>query len=236
MTEDPVNPTPTGRQQSHDRQSSSWDIQNAPRNYAWLVLTHVATAFFSFASVWLVTRGIGSDGYGVIVGIVAASQLVQIFVNWSSTSLVRFGIEEFVDTGQITGSFWSRSLIFLPNLLLAILSSVLWLAPVAKSLKIPDAASWLIVVHLATTGFWLHVQYALQGVKMLRLQGALLAIERAMTFLTLLLAITIGNLTIITALWCYILPPIGLSAIGLLILRPYVSFEKFFVRGQVKSS
>jgi len=212
------------------RQTADWDVRNAPKNYISLVAAHGATAFFSFASVWLVTRHLGSEGYGGIVAFVAASQLVQIFLNWSSTALARFGIEEFVETGRITRSFWSRTLMFFPNLLVVLGLSIFWLQPVAGWLKIPSAAVWLIAVHLAVTAFWLHVQYGLQGVKMLRLQGVLLAVERFMTFCGLLIAISLGHLTLLNALWCYIIPAAILSAAGLLILRPFIEMHGIFDR------
>ena len=123
-----------------ERQGSSWDIENAPRNYLWLVAAHGGTALFSFATVWLITRYLGSEGYGGVIAFVAASQLAQIFLNWSSTALARFGIEEFVETGKITRSFWARTSIFIPNLLLILVLSVFWLPPVATWLKLPSTA------------------------------------------------------------------------------------------------
>lgn len=147
-----------------ERQSASWDIKNAPKNYTSLVLAQGGTAFFSFASVWLITKTIGSEGYGGIVAVIAASQFVQIFVNWSITSLSRFGVEEFVETGKITKSFWTRSLIFFPNLVFVLLGSLFWLAPLAGLLKIPLSAMWLITLHIVATAVWLHIQFAFQGV------------------------------------------------------------------------
>jgi O-antigen/teichoic acid export membrane protein len=52
-----------------DRQSSGWDIKNAFRNYSTLVAAQVVVAVFSFASVWLITRYLGTDGYGGVVAV-----------------------------------------------------------------------------------------------------------------------------------------------------------------------
>ncbi|HKX83562.1 MAG TPA: oligosaccharide flippase family protein, partial [Pyrinomonadaceae bacterium] len=222
--------TPEQTSSHTKRQSADWDIHNAPRNYISLVAAHGTTALFSFLSVWLITRYLGSEGYGGIAAFVAASQLAQIFINWSSTALARFGIEEFIETGRVTRSFWSRTLIFIPNLVLVVLLSAFWLQPVAGWLKIPDSAIWLIIVHLVVTSMWLHVQYALQGVKMLRLQGAMLAAERMMTFVGLLLVISFGQLTLRNALWCYIGPALALTAAGFYVLREFIELNGFFTR------
>lgn len=58
-------------------------------------LTQVGGAIFSFASVLLITRYLGSEGYGAIIALIAASQIAQMLVNWSSLAVSRFGTEEF---------------------------------------------------------------------------------------------------------------------------------------------
>ena len=107
----------------NERQSANWDIQNAPKNYVSLVLTQTGSAFFAFASVWLITKTLGSEGYGGIVAIIAASQIAQVLVNWTSVAVVRFGVDEFIETEKIARTFWLRLFILLPNLLLVLLTA-----------------------------------------------------------------------------------------------------------------
>lgn len=232
MTPDPITDQPDEPIQQtvdkNDRRSSSWDIKNAPRNYLSLVATHIATALFSFASVWLITQNLGAGSYGAVVAIVAASQLIQIFLNWSSTALTRFGIEEFVETGQITKTFWSRTSIFVPNLVIALILSYWWIGPVSRWLQIQHEVLWLIVVHIAATSVWLHVQGALQSVKMLRLQGSLLAVERCLTFTMLAILMQLGLLNLISAIWCYIIPAVLLSAAGAFRLVGFIGSHGVF--------
>ncbi|CAN5339133.1 hypothetical protein BH20ACI2_BH20ACI2_15960 [soil metagenome] len=232
--ENPSEPLLTEPASLSERQDSGWDIRNAVKNYASLVAAHGATALFSFASVWLITKHLGSEGYGGIIAFVAASQLVQIFLNWSATALARFGIEEFVETGKITRSFWSRTLILIPNLVLALLTSVFWLRPIAELLNIPSGAVWLIGIHLSVTCIWLHIQYSMHAIKMLRLQGILLAIERSLTFIGILALILADRITWENALWCYILPPAILSLAGMFEIRPFVSFRAIVDRAQLR--
>ncbi len=213
-----------------ERQSSDWDIRNAPRNYASLLLTQIISAFFSFASVWLITKTLGSEGYGGIVAMIAASQVIQITVNWSSTALIRFGVEEFVTTGKISRSFWTRSIILLPNLLLALLSAYFWLAPLAGWLKIPQSSMWLIAFHLFSAALWLHFQYALQAAKMMPLQGAMLALERVVTFTILLGFLGLDKLSAENALLSYIIPSFLMSAISCFFLKAFVECIDFFHR------
>lgn len=229
-----IEPQITQQTSPNERQSSSWDIRNAPRNYASLVALQIASAFFSFAAVWLITRYFGPEGFGSIIAFVAASQLVQVFLNWSSTALARFGIEEFVETGKITRSFWVRSWIFFPNLFLILSLFALWLRPLANAFHIPDEVAWLMIAHIVTSSIWFHVQYALQGVKMLRLQGFLLTIERLAILISLSFLIVTSNLQLQNILWAYILPPAFITVIGLVYLRRFIDLRSAFDRSHFK--
>ncbi len=183
------------------------------------------SAVFAFASVWLLTRAIGSEGYGGVVAIIAASQMVQIFVNWTSVSVVRFGVEEFVETGKISGAFWGRSLILLPNLFLILLLSPWWLPLVSHWLKLPPETHWLLLVHFTVTVVWLHVQQGLQGAKLPRWHGMLGAVERVLVFAILLSLFAFGGLTWINALWGYISAAGVMVLIGIWRLSPFLSFR-----------
>src|SRR5437868_9931889 len=89
-----------------ERRTSLWDLRNAPRNYVWLIVFQAGSSLFALAALRLITDHIGSDGYGGVVAVIAASQLVQIFLNWTTVAVVRYGVDEFVDTGAIARTFW----------------------------------------------------------------------------------------------------------------------------------
>lgn len=213
----------TKRETDNERQSSSWDIRNAPRNYFALVFFQFCSSFFSFASVWLLTRTIGSEGYGGVVAIIAASQLAQIFVNWSSVALARYGVEEFVQTGKINKSFWVRSLILLPNTVIFLAFSFLWMPLIAGWLKLLPETFWYVLAHFLVLAFWIHVQFALQGAKLPRLQGILLAIERISIFLFLLILALSGKINYLSAIAAFIIAPLLMSFAGLFALRRLIS-------------
>src|SRR2546425_7969093 len=101
------------------RQNAAWDLLHAPRNYLSLLIAQAFTSLLSLASVWLATRHLDPEGYGAVVAFIAAAQVVMLIgVNWTSISVARFGCEEFVQTGKIASTFWTRTIILAPNLLL----------------------------------------------------------------------------------------------------------------------
>lgn len=213
----------TSISEKNERQSASWDLRNAFRNYSTLVFSQILSAFFSFASVWLATRFLGTEGYGGIVAVIAASQVVQIFVNWTSISLARYGVEEFVETGKIGKSFWARSFILLPNTLVLLALSFLWLPVISGWLKLPPETVWYVIAHFLVQAVWIHVQHALQGAKLPRLQGILLAVERVLIFSGLLILALSGKIDYLSAVAVYVASPFLMSLVGLFSLRKLIS-------------
>lgn len=208
-----------------ERRDAGWDLKNAFGNYSVLAVAQIATAFFSFAVVWFINRILGTEGYGGIVAIIAASQVVQIFVNWSLPSIARFGTEEFVADGEINKSFWSRTLLLIPNIFLLLIFSPLWFPVLAKLLILPMETFWLVIFHFLALTFSLHVQFSLQGAKLPRVQAVLITIERVLIFAALCGLFMIGSLTWLTALWAYIFASVSMFFVGLWHLRKLLSWK-----------
>ncbi len=210
------------------RRSSSWDIRNAPKNFFSLIILQGGSSLFAFASVLLITKVLGSEGYGGIVAIIAASQIAQVLVNWTSFSLVKFGAEEFVESEKISRIFWVRILIFIPNLLLVLLASQFWFPPLADWLKLSTDAFYLVILHFVATALWIHVQYSLQGIKKQRIQGGLLAAERLAIFLGLVALAFAEKLNPLNALLFYSFAPLLMAIVGIWLLRRYI-FSTFSI-------
>lgn len=216
------------------RQRSSWDISNAPRNYLSLVVYQVLSAAFSFATVWLITRHLGSEGYGGIVAIIAASQVAQVFVNWTSTAVVRFGVDEFIDTEKISRTFWVRLIVLVVNLLIVALISRLWFPQLANWLKLESETFSVVIAHFAVTAIWIHVQMSLQAAKLPRVQGLLQMIERLLIFFGIFALTAVANLEPFAAMLCYIVAPTAMIFTGLFKLRHFINtrfrFDRAFLR------
>ena len=198
-------------------------MRQGPKNYAALVTAQIGSAILSFAAVWLATRMLGSEGYGGVVAIIAASQAIsQLAVNWTAVSLSRYGVQEFVETGSLAKSFWTRFWIFLPNVLLVIATSPLWLPPLSSLLKLPPQAYFFVLAHFLTGALWVHLQQGLQGAKLMRLQASLLTFERMLVLLIVVACYLSGRASFLTIAIAYILAPVGASVAGLWALRKLV--------------
>ncbi len=207
------------------RRNSRWDLSNAPRNYIWLVVFQGGSALFSFATVWLVTRYLGSEGYGGIVAIIAASQVAQVFVNWTSFSVTRFGVEEFVDTERIARTFWVRLGILAANMAVILSLAKFWFPPLAGWLRLPPEAFWLVVLHFVVIAFWLHIQLSFQGAKLPRTNSLLQMVERIILLGLFLGLIGLGWFDGFSAMSGYIIVPAAMACIGIYKLRKFVFFR-----------
>lgn len=159
------------------------------------------------------------------MAVIAASQVAQIFVNWTGIALVRCGVEEFVRTGHITDSFWARTSIFLPNTLLLLLFGFAWLPLLSGWLKLPAEYTWYVAAHFVVSALWLHIQYAMQAAKLPRMQGIMLAAERIAIFVGLCVLIAASRLDGVMAISVYIAAPATMAAIGLLLIRTHFTWR-----------
>src|SRR5437773_692239 len=120
------------------RQNAAWDLLHAPKNYLALISAQALGSLLSFSSVWLATRYLGPAGYGGVVALITAAQIaMMVAVSWTSISVARYGCEEFVRTGQIASTFWTRLIILVPNLVLVLATAPFWLPRLAGVLNLP---------------------------------------------------------------------------------------------------
>lgn len=207
----------------YERRSANWDLRQGPKNYITLVSAQVASAALSFTSVWLATRLLGSTGYGGVVAIIAASQAIsQLAVNWTSGSLGRYAVEEFVETGRIARAFWTRFWFFIPNTILVLVTSPFWLPVLSSLLKLSPRTHLFVLAHFLTNALWTHVQQGLQGAKLMRLQGSLLTLERVLVFLIILACAMSSRASFLTITMAYVLAPLSVSVAGFWTLRKLI--------------
>ena len=205
------------------RQNAAWDLLHAPKNYLALISAQALGSLLSFSSVWLATRYLGPAGYGGVVALITAAQIaMMVAVSWTSISVARYGCEEFVRTGQIASTFWTRLIILAPNLVLVLATAPFWLPRLAGTLHLPANSTWLVLALLLVNVWWIHIQQALQGAKLMRAQGWLLALERALIFLVLSYLALSGSISDWNVSWLYVLGPAGASLVGLIKLRKLI--------------
>lgn len=206
-----------------ERRSSRWDRRAGPANYLALVGGHTASTALALAALWLASRIVGTSGYGGIVAVFAASQLIgQLTIHWTALAVFRLGCEEFVATGRIAASFWNRLFILGSSLALVLLLSPLWLAPLCRWLEIPAHARWVVLAHLMATGLAAHVQQSLYAAKLPRFQAMVQACEKSLLVAAMVVLIATGDDRWSLVAAAFALAPALAATAGLIRLRPFI--------------
>lgn len=206
---------------SHDQQrrSVAWDIFAGPRNYLLLVGTQLLSSLASLLTVWILTHLLGAEGYGQVAALIAAAMLVgMVALNWSAMAVARIGCEEFVETGRIRATFWTRTFILFINWMLVLVTAPLWFRALARWLHLSEGLQFWLLLYLASASAWTHVQYSLQAAKLQGMIGRLQALERLL-ILGGALALTVGSVSLTKIIVAYASGALAAAILGLWRLR-----------------
>jgi len=224
-----------------ERRAAEWDRDASVVNYATILGGQVGSAALAFVSLWLAARILGAEGYGGIVALIAASQLIgHVTLQWTSIAVFRHGCEEFVNEARIASSFWNRLAILGGNLGLVLLAAPWWLPRVQHWLSIPTYGAGLILAHLVATALAVHVQQSLQAAKLPRFQSFAQLVERGSVAAALIAATLFGPVGFRTIALLYVTSPLISSVVGTWRLRslifPRASLDPTLIRTMLRFS
>ncbi|MFL6299305.1 MAG: lipopolysaccharide biosynthesis protein [Terriglobales bacterium] len=206
------------------RRHQHWDVRNFFSNYGYLLTGNALNALFSFLNIWLATHALGSSGYGAVAALMAAGQAVlTIAVNWTAVSLFRFGAQEFVASGKIAESFWTRGSIALVNLAALLATYPLWAGFLLSHYHLTRSDSWLLGAFVCSTALSVQMLYALQASKRPRQSAIVLLLERVLVFAALLGIVATHAASIKTVVSAYVAGALIACSTGMLLLRHQLS-------------
>jgi O-antigen/teichoic acid export membrane protein len=206
-----------------DRRKADWDLAAGADNYAALVGGQLAGALLSFWALSIVSHALEAAGYGTVVAILALSQAVaQVALHWSVLSLYRHGCQEFVETGRLASTFWTRTFILAASGCAVAVTAPFWFGPLLRWFGMPREAAWLVPIHVASSALSIHVHYSLLAAKRPRFQSLALVLSRAVLVLILIGGSRSGDLSWRTVAILYAFAPLLEAVIGLLRLRALI--------------
>lgn len=171
------------RNEAENRVSVDWDKNNLLRNYVFNISTQFISALISFLVIWSITRYAGTEVLAIVVAVTAGSQTILLFCNWTSIALLRLGTEEFIKTEKITYIYSARFILFIFNVLVLILLYPFWSSYLITILKLPSAATPYLLVQFIIISILAHFTAGFQAVKLLRMQGILLVVEKSISLI-----------------------------------------------------
>lgn len=173
-------------------------------------------------NVWL-TRHLGAEGFGHLALFLLASQILSFFVaNWTVAAVVRFGAQEYADARRAAKTFWARTAIIAPWLVLAGMLMFLFRERAADYLRVPMWGIALVFVHFVLSSLLVTLGGLLQACNRMKQYGASLFMDKLLTLTGILLLPASLVHEPLMALGCYVGGSGLVSAWVLAVLGPGV--------------
>ena len=124
-------------------------VRTAFWDYAALLLGRGLAVGLMLLVVSLITRLLGREGFGHFSVYLLVGQLFFLAsVNWTGAAVVRFGREEFLETGRLGRTFWARNLILLVSTSIAVVVIVLMRRTILDYIGVPGLSVGLLILYL----------------------------------------------------------------------------------------
>jgi O-antigen/teichoic acid export membrane protein len=160
---------------SHNNQdiSEKSGVKTSFWDYLSLLSGNLFLVPLGIASVALMTRILGPEGYGYItIFNLVTAFVVMVTTNWTATSLIRFGREEYDQEGKLNHTFWARTIILTPCLLLGVVIVYLLRSFISDYMKMPSWAVWLVIGSVFILTARTYFDYILQAIHRMKAYAA----------------------------------------------------------------
>lgn len=133
-------------------------------NYLHLILGKVlGSGLIGFISLLLIVRILSPAGYGSYVLFISVASIIAVVTIWTSSSIIRFGREEFITEGSIKKTFWANYGILLPAFALCLLLILIFRAWLSAYIGISQDACYLIFTYILLSNLSLNIPIAFQA-------------------------------------------------------------------------
>lgn len=193
-------------------------------DYLLMIVSNAIVSILSFATTSLLLIYLGSEKYGEIVSLTSFSLLLVILGgDWSAQAMVRFGTEEFINSGRVDRIFWNRLYLILSCIFVVICTSPLWGSILQKSFDFSFYGIIFILFYIPAQIYWYHIQRILPSIQFHRIRYPLLALERFIVLSATILLILADRLTVNSLLPHYVTGCILASLFSTYLIRNVIN-------------
>lgn len=106
-------------------------------------------AVLGMLSLTLTARFLEPEGFGELSLILMVTGfLSMLIINWPNAAIIRFGKQEYVETGKISTIFWTRMMLFAVSVVVAIISLYFAQDRIISYVRIENKYFYLIVLYV----------------------------------------------------------------------------------------
>jgi O-antigen/teichoic acid export membrane protein len=161
--------------------ASFWD-------YLSLLSSNVLLIPLGIVLAAMITRILGTEGYGYItIFNLVTTFVMMLTTNWTAASLMRFGREEYDQLGTIRHTFWARTILVIPCLLVMITAVYFCRDFISNYMKMPSWTVWLVIGSVLVMTARTYADYILQAIHRIKTYAATQLIFTAVFILGLTL-------------------------------------------------
>lgn len=133
-------------------------------NYLHLILGKaIGFGVAQFFCLLLLVRILKPERYGSYALFTSVALIFAVLTVWTSSSIVRFGREEFITEGSVRKTFWASYFMMLPAFVLCFLLIFIFRASLSKYIGISQNYYYLIFAYILFTNLSLNVPIAFQA-------------------------------------------------------------------------
>jgi O-antigen/teichoic acid export membrane protein len=146
--------------------ASFWD-------YLSLLSSNVLLIPLGIVLAAMITRILGTEGYGYItIFNLVTTFVMMLTTNWTAASLMRFGREEYDQLGTIRHTFWARTILVIPCLLVMITAVYFCRDFISNYMKMPSWTVWLVIGSVLVMTARTYADYILQAIHRIKTYAA----------------------------------------------------------------
>ncbi len=204
-------------------------------NYLHLIFGKgVGFGIIQFASLLLLVRILEPEAYGSYALFTSVALIIFVLTGWTSSSIVRYGREEFITEGSVRKTFWASYLMLLPAFALCFLLNFVFRTRLSQYIGISESNYYLIFAYILFSNLSINIQVAFQALGKMK-NFAYFPLVFSISFLISLVIIYINSFSVPVELVISLLIFSHLLAavIGLWLLRKFITpicFSKDWIR------
>jgi O-antigen/teichoic acid export membrane protein len=201
------------------------DIKSFFYNYLHLIFGNaIISTLIGFLNLLLIVRVLSPENYGIYVLFGSVASIIAILTAWTSSSIVRFGREEFLTENSVSKTFWANYSILIPAFAIGFLLIFIFRDRLTQYIGINSDFYYLLFIFILISNLSSNITVVFQALGKMR-QFAYLPLINSGIFLVALLVCYFGSLACPVELLIsvFIFGYLGIVIVGIWLLRKEIT-------------
>jgi len=138
-------------------------------NYLHLIIGNVGYSIVSIISVFLLVKLLSPEGYGIYVLFMSVASIISVLTMWSSSSIVRYGREEFTSDSSIKKTFWANYTLLIPAFVICFILVYIFRGKLSGYIGVSESTCVLLFVYILVSNLATNIPVSFQAMGKMKL-------------------------------------------------------------------